>query len=259
MQRAKAKEEEAAEVVRSNRYVKDEFKEDIKAAVSAQYGDPEIEAKENLFTWLKGIGRFDTYGLNVRWPSFCNKPIEEWDAVFVKYFTEDGLRAAKEIYEKFLRKNLIKWMSPLSHNDLYYGPDKGWPSFCNKPIEEWNENVRTLFKEDVLLAAKNRYNKFLRKNLINWMIMQREKADQETLYGPNRGWPSFCNKPIKEWDDIGTYDIGTFDDDLLQDAKAAYNKYHSLTGGKRRKRTKFNKRKSSSRVLSKSRRRTHRK
>jgi hypothetical protein len=126
----------AAQAVVMSPYVKDEFKEDIKAAVAAQHGDPEIEAKENLFTWLKWSGKLGIYGPNSGWPSFCNKPIEEWD---------DWLRAKR-------------------------------------------------FKEDSLQAAK-----------------------------------------------------------------AAYDKYHNLTGGKRRKRTKFNKRKSSSRVLSKSRRRTHRK
>jgi hypothetical protein len=122
----------AAQAVVMSSYVKDEFKDNIKDAVAAQPGDPELQAKEHLFNWLNGVG--------------------------------------------------------------------GWSN------------------------------------------------------GPNRGWPSFCNDPIEKWDDIGT-----FNDDLLRVAKAAYNKYHKLTGGKRRKRTKFNKRKSSSRVLSKSRRRTHRK
>ncbi len=187
----------AAQAVVMSPYVKDEFKEDIKAAVAAQHGDPEIEAKENLFTWLKWSGKLGIYG-----------------------------------------------------------PNSGWPSFCNKPIEEWDENVRTYFKEEGLRAAKEIYEQFVRKNLIGWMLHMKEKKLQEE-YGPNKGWPSFCNKPIEEWDDW--LRAKRFKEDSLQAAKAAYDKYHNLTGGKRRKRTKFNKRKSSSRVLSKSRRRTHRK
>lgn len=126
----------AAKAVVMSSYVKAELKDDIKDAMAAQPGDPEFDAKEHLWIWLKG-----------------------------------------------------------SRRDYYNGPNGGWPSFCNKPIEEWDD----------------------------WLVMKRFKEDR------------------------------------LQAAKAAYDKYNNLTGGKRRKRTKFNKRKSSSRVLSKSRRRTHRK
>jgi hypothetical protein len=183
----------AAKAVVMSSYVKAELKDDIKDAMAAQPGDPEFDAKEHLWIWLKGSRRDYYNGPNGGWPSFCNKPIEEWDAVFVKYFTEDGLRAAKERYEDFLRKNLIDWLLEVDIDRV--GPTRGWPSFCNKPIEEWDD----------------------------WLVMKRFKEDR------------------------------------LQAAKAAYDKYNNLTGGKRRKRTKFNKRKSSSRVLSKSRRRTHRK
>ena len=187
----------AAQAVVMSSYVKAEFEDDIKYAEAAQPRDPEFDAKERLWIWLKGSGK----------------------------------RAIN-------------------------GPNSGWPSFCNKPIEEWDENVRTYFKEEGLLAAKEKYENFLRKNLIGWMLHMKEKKLQEE-YGPSRGWPSFCNKPIEEWDDW--LRAKRFKEDSLQAAKAAYDKYHNLTGGKRRKRTKFNKRKSSSRVLSKSRRRTHRK
>jgi hypothetical protein len=180
-------------------YVKDEFKDKIQDDVVGQPGDSEFEAKLLLFEWLNSsqhnqfTGPYYGHG----WPSFCNNPITEWDEVFRKYFTEDGLRAAKIVYEQFVRKNLIGWMLHMKEKKLQenYGPSRGWPSFCNQPIEEWDD----------------------------WLMMKR------------------------------------FKEDSLRAAKAAYDKYRSLTGGKRRKRTKFNKRKSSSRVLSKSRRRTHRK
>jgi len=181
-------------------YVKDEFKDKIQDDVVGQPGDSEFEAKLLLFEWLKDSRRDYYNGPNGGWPSFCNKPIDEWDAVFLKYFTEDGLRAAKIVYEQFVRKNLIDWMNSLNAD----------------------------YKSSKL---------------------------NEDSVGPSRGWPSFCNKPIEDWDGVKQY----FAVEKLRAAKAAYNKYHNLTGGKRRKRTKFNKRKSSSRVLSKSRRRTHRK
>lgn len=92
-------------------------------------------------------------------------------------------------------------------------------------------------------------------NLFNWL---KPGYRWPSSWGPNKGWPSFCNKPIYEWDQVF---LKLFKDEGLRAAKAAYDEYRNPTGtgGKRRKRTKFNKRKSSSRVLSKSRRRTHRK
>jgi hypothetical protein len=82
------------------------------------------------------------------------------------------------------------------------------------------------------------------------------------------GWPQFCKKPIEQWPKKVTTGIPPA---RLVEAKAALDKFRATdkgmiaypddksSGGKRRKRTKFNKLKSSSRRLSKSRRRTHRK
>lgn len=180
-------------------YIKDEYKDKSQDDVVGQPGDSEFEAKSLLFVWLNSSSRNSGMGPTWGWPSFCNNPITEWDEVFRKYFTEDGLRAAKKVYERFVKKNLINWLIGL------------------------NINV--------------------------------SNTDNDNYYGPTRGWPSFCNNPIEDWDGVKQY----YPVEKLSAAKAAYDKYHKITGGKRRKRTKFNKRKSSSRVLSKSRRRTHRK
>jgi hypothetical protein len=197
--------------------VVEEFKDKIQHDVVGRSGDSEFDAKVLLFSWLNSSPRNKASGpySGAGWPSFCNKPIEDWDEVFRTYFTDNGLRAAKLIYDTFVKKNLVDWLNNL--NPHYRGSSE--PAGDGDKIDYYSSN-----------------------------------PDNDNLFGPSRGWPSFCNKPIEAWDDGRFHHVKK-----LHAAKVAYIKYRNLTGGKRRKRTKFNKRKSSSRVLSKSRRRIHRK
>lgn len=108
----------------------------------------------------------------------------------------------------------------------------------------------------------------LRERLRAWLENSYPQFNGPRATGDEAGWPQFCKKPIDKWPKKVT---NGFTQERLEQAKAALDTYRKTdkgmiaypdeesSGGKRRKRTKFNKRKSSSRVLSKSRRRTHRK
>lgn len=137
--------------------------------------------------------------------------------------------------------------------------DVAFPQQTMRSPGEFNDDIKNpppaTFREACLAYGfvydDSEFN--AKQNLFNWL----KPGDRWPYsFGPNKVWPLFCKKPIDQWDQVF---LKLFKDEGLQAAKAAYDKYHNITGGKRRKRTKFNKRKSSSRVLSKSRRRIHRK
>ena len=108
--------------------------------------------------------------------------------------------------------------------------------------------------QDVQFTRNSEYT--ANERLFAWLENSHREINGPRATRAEAGWPSFCQNPIKDWPKVFQL---YFTPEGLQAAKNEYDKYHSQGGGKRRKRTKFNKRKSSSRVLSKSRRRTHRK
>jgi hypothetical protein len=119
-------------------------------------------------------------------------------------------------------------------------------------------------------VEEQRYHKdaHVRQRLENWLDNVHPEFNGPRATNDKAGWPQFCKNPIEQWDYLFRQ---AYSPERLAEAKAALDAYRATdkgmiayrddesSGGKRRKRTKFNKRKSSSRRLSKSRRRTHRK
>lgn len=126
---------------------------------------------------------------------------------------------------------------------------KYYDNYMNQTRDEYDETAR---------IERDQQN-----NLRAWL-------DRDTGYkffGPRAGWPAYCNSPVSAWQNFR-------DHTRANEAKEAYDEWDqkrreksinrersrsSHSRGGSIKRTKFNKRKFSSRRLLKSRRRTHRK
>ena len=132
---------------------------------------------------------------------------------------------------------------------------KYYDDYMKQPMREYDETAKL--------------DRIQNANLYAWL----ESAPGYNFFGPKAGWPAYCNNSVNTWQYY-------HDHPRANAAKLAYDEWdqkrrekderksksknqersrssHSRGGAV--KRTKFNKRKSSSRVLSKSRRRTHRK
>ena len=133
----------------------------------------------------------------------------------------------------------------------------------------WNRGASKYYDEYMMNQTRGEYDETARierdqqNNLRAWL-------DRDTGYkffGPRAGWPAYCNSPVSAWQNFRDHPRAneakeTYDEWDQKRREKSINRERSRSSHSRGgsiKRTKFNKRKSSSRRLSKSRRRTHRK